>query len=300
MKKLLILLIMVMAVNHSFASEAEQPHCKIKYSETDKKGNTVLSLETYYNDKFGTHVIRMVSDKLSGAVALSNDELQHLCNMVDDVKGIRLDAINPKAKKNAKMWDLYVFSYADKKLKKCNAQGTLGYKPTEDAANNEKCVRYIEQLKAFFKEKIQAYQKTHPQTTVVFYEFTEGANGLSGILRDEDGRIVDQTYYLCFCDDGIQARAMKIVTEKRTDATPADDFSRQLMGCVKFVKYEEPREKIFLTDAGSVRECAVFSDGRMVASSEHFYAPPMEWKGKKVGVDGLYGVRDLIEKGLKE
>ena len=299
MKKLLTLIAMVMTMSPIFASETGPTLCKIEYSETDKKGNTVFSLETIYNSKFGTHVIRMVSDKLSGAVALTSDELQDVINMIDDVKGMKLKAINPNPKKNDKsQWNLYVFASTDSTYKRCKAEGSMGYKPAEDADNYAKCMAYINKLKAFFKDKIVAYQTKHPQPTVVLYEFKENANGLSGILLDQDGRIVDQTYYLCFADDGRQQKAMQIVREKKKEVTFEEGFSAQLMKGIQFVKYEEPREIPFLTDAGAIAYGAVFSDGKMVFCHEHFVTPCMQWEGKKIGVDGLYSIKGQVEDAL--
>ena len=174
----------------------------------------------------------------------------------------------------------------------------MGYKPAEDADNYAKCMAYINKLKAFFKDKIVAYQTKHPQPTVVLYEFKENANGLSGILLDQDGRRVDQTYYLCFADDGRQQKAMQIVTEKKKEVTFEEGFSAQLMKGIQFVKYEEPREIPFLTDAGAIAYGAVFSDGKMVFCHEHFVTPCMQWEGKKIGVDGLYSIKGQVEDAL--
>ena len=283
---------------------------KLDYFQTDKKGNRVVNYQLDYNDRFDIYVIHIDQPSLKGSVVLTADaskEMIRLCKNIVLSKD-KNDGEDLKNEDEDRIWDIQLM-LKDNEYHSLFDKGKLATKDkvmNEGDSERKRLFMKIGRLTDFLDSQLREYQAVHPSPVVVYFYNSRGPNGLAGILRDGQGKEVDQTSDFAYTDTKDGAKVYTYHYEKTLvfDVAQPKEMQDEIAAKVKMVKYVEPEIQYFVTDAAPPNYRIALSDGkRMSTSDENDYKyRTKEMPKQRYDVEQHYEIFSIADKytGYKE
>lgn len=246
----------------------------LDYYQTDKKGNRVVSYKLDYNDRFDIYVVHIDRPLLKGSVVLTKSagrEMVRLCKdivlMDDDDSEEKLDNEDEN-----RIWDMKLM-LKEGKYSSLFQKGKLAVMEKVMKGNDNERKRLFmkfTELGNFLDTQLREYQALHPSPVVVYFYDSKGPNGLAGILRDEQGKEVDQTSDFAYTDTKEGAKVYTYDFEKTIvfDVEQQRQMQEEIAAKVKMVKYVKPEFEVFVTDAAPPNYRIAMSDGKRMSTSD--------------------------------
>lgn len=305
MKRLITMLASIpFAVLSASAQENSTTVRKLDFFQTDKKGNRVVSYQLDYNDRFDFYVIHIDQPSLKGSVVLTDFASREIVRLCKDIVLSKDNNDREKLKEDDEngIWDFQLM-LKDDKYHSLFDKGKLAAKDKVmkgDDSERKRLFMKISRLTDFLDSQLREYKVLHPSPVVVYYYNSRGPNGLAGILRDGQGKEVDQTSDFAYTDTKEGAKVYTYHFEKTLvfDVAQPKEMQDEIAAKVKMVKYVEPEIQYFVTDAAPPNYRIAMSDGkRMSTSDENDYKyRSKEMPKQRYDVENHYEIFSIADK----
>ena len=305
MKKLIT---MLTSITFAFLSASAQKDStivtKLDYFQTDKKEDRVVSYHLDYNDRFDIYVIHIDQPSLKGSVVLTADACTELIRLCKDIVLSKEKNDREKLKEDDedKIWDIQLM-LKDGKYHSIFDKGKLATKDKvmKEGDSERKCLfMKIGRLTDFLDSQLKEYQAVHPSPVVVYFYNSRGPNGLAGILRDGQGKEVDQTSDFAYTDTKDGAKVYTYHFEKTLvfDVAQPKEMQDEIAAKVKMVKYVEPEIRNFVTDAAPPNYRIAMSDGKRMSTSDDndYKYRTKEMPKERYDVENHYEIFSIADK----
>ena len=277
---------------------------KMDYFQTDKKGDRVVSYQLDYNDRFDIYVIHINQPSLKGSVVLTDDACREMLQLCKDIIQSKEKNDREKLKEDDEdgIWDIQLM-LKDDKYHSLFDKGKLAAKDKVmkgGDSERKQLFMKIGRLTDFLDSQLREYQAVHPSPVVVYFYNSRGPNGLAGILRDWQGKEVDQTSDFAYTDTKDGAKVYTYHFEKTLvfDVAQPKEMQDEIAAKVKMVRYVEPEIQNFVTDAAPPNYRIAMSDGkRMSTSDENDYKyRTKEMPKQRYDVENHYEIFSIADK----
>ena len=305
MKRLIIMLAgIVLTLLSATAQEKVPAVTTLEYYQTDKKGNRTLSYTLDYNDRFDIYVVHIDRPSLKGSVVLTDEAKKELIRLSKDLTLMEEKNVREKLDSDDEdsIWD-FKLMLKEKDYSSLFDSGKLSTMEKVMKGGESDKKRLFEKfgrLANFLDNQLKDYQSLHPTPVVVYFYDSEGANGLAGILRDGQGKEVDQTTDFAYVDTKEGAKVYSYHFEKTQvfDVAQPQVMQEEIVKKVKVVKYVKPEFDVFVTDAAPPKYSIAMSDGKRMSTSDDndYKYRPKEMPSQRYDVKNHYEIFTIADK----
>ncbi len=278
------------------------------YYETNKKGKRTINIDMQKNYHFNFYVLHINSKNLSASYAVTNDQMEFMINKFKDMEDTEESMKEERLDDgyNKKIWAVNCVAFTNKKDVKeifVNVKGKLADKAKILKGADSDSKRFLgigDEIVDYLIGIARDFQKKYPKAVLSYYYDFWGTNGLAGVLRDPNGKIVEQSSAFAYA---LSLEGLKVYTSyfginDVFDVDNPGNVVDEVSEFVKLTKYKEPEEKIFVTDAAPpTYECALSDGKRMSTSDDNSYKfKPEEMPENRYDAEGLYKVFNYFNK----
>ncbi len=274
---LLLVMALVLLPLSAIADEDVSPRLvEFHYFQTDKKGRHVTDYIIERNDRFNFYTLTIMTKNINSAFVLSGNQFEDVLSMLYELGKYKNDVAfeGDENEQSKNMWNLNFFIYSDNSLffRKKGDIKNVNLILQDDDSPHKQLLQKINSLIDRLNGMAADFKRKYPENIIVLFYNSQGPNGLAGILRDQDGRIVDQTLDIAFAVsiDGpiVYSYAYGHIDQYNID-TP-DTLIRQISDAVYFKQYVEPDEVMSVTDAAPPNYCILTSDAVGMSTNDEY------------------------------
>ena len=302
MKKLVLIIFVLFAfIEVSFADNDNKVKLvSFQFYQTDKKGNHISDFIIERNDRFNFYTVTIITKDLRSAFVLNEIQFNSLIDKLYKIGELKKQVVEESLDEDDvnKIWSLYFYISAENSMF-FKREGKIAHrKAVIDGPNCDEKILLtrIDNLTEYLCDLAEEFMKKYDNTVLVTFYDSQGPNGLAGILRDRNGKVVDQTRDVAYTltVDGPKVYTYAYGHIDVLDVTNPEQIIKETSDVIEFVDYVEPDEHFFVTDAAPPCYFVALSDGRSV-STEDEYKLKKNLIRKRYDVNHLYKVFSVLE-----